>query len=393
MNILLVVDDYLPGSTKVAAKMMHELALEFQERGHKVYVVTPGFNLKTPFHIFELEGITVFQFASGEIKNVSKFKRAINESLLSYRALKFLKSIIINLNCELIVYYSPSIFWGYLIQTLKKIWKAKTYLILRDFFPQWAIDSGLLKENSIVTKYFHFFERKNYAAADKIGLMSPRNLRWFEKNYNGKSKLEVLYNWVSDKPVINTSYPIRTKFNLIDKLVFFYGGNIGYAQDMSQILRLAKNFLNNPNVIFLLVGAGDEVSLVKETIKKESLSNLIILDPVSQEEYKSMLAEFDIGMFCLNANHTTHNFPGKILSYLVQSKPILGSVNLGNDLKEIVEDSNVGFVVNSGDDRLLFEAATKLLDKKTRELFAINCKNLLVEKFSVKSACDRILSI
>lgn len=392
MNILLVVDDYLPHSIKVASKMMHELALEFQNRGHKVYVVTPGFNLKTPYHIFEIEGITILQFASGEIKNVSKFKRAINESLLSYRALKSLKNVILNLNCELIVYYSPSIFWGLLIRKLRKIWKAKTYLILRDFFPQWAIDNGLLKKKSIITKYFKFFEKLNYEAADKIGLMSPENLRWFEKNYNGNSKLEVLYNWVSDLPIILNSFPYRKKLNLQDKLVFFYGGNIGFAQDMSQILRLAKNLLGYSNVTFLLVGSGDEVSLVKETIVKDSLHNVIILDPVSQDEFKLMLAEFDIGLFCLNKNHTTHNFPGKILSYLVQSKPILGSVNFGNDLKEIIEKGQAGFIVDSGDDIMWLEAATRLLDKQTREMLAKNGKNLLNQKFSVKSACDSILA-
>lgn len=392
MKVLLVVDDYLPSSTKIAAKMMHELALEFIKRGNQVYVVTPGINLESSYYSFDLDGVTIYQFASGEIKNVSKFKRAINETLLSFRAWNSLKHILKQLNCELIVYYSPSIFWGLFIRKLRDIWKARTYLILRDFFPQWAIDNGLLRSNSIITKFFQFFEKINYSSADKIGLMSPGNLKWFGIKYKDQSKLEVLYNWVSDRPLKIESYPYRTRYNLHNKLVFFYGGNIGHAQDMSQILRLAKNLRKNQDVYFVLVGTGDEVALVRETIQKDSLTNLLLLDPVPQNEFIHMLAEFDIGLFCLNRDHTTHNFPGKILSYLVQSKPILGSVNPGNDLKEVIGNSKAGIVVEAGDDSTFLEAATKLLDKNIRELYAKNCNVLLKQIFSVESACDRIQS-
>ncbi|MDF3819129.1 glycosyltransferase family 4 protein [Leptospira sp. 96542] len=392
MKILLIVDDYLPHSIKVAAKMMHELALEFKNQGHSVYVITPAFNIKSKFNELNIDGVTVFQFSSGEIKNVSKVKRAINETLLSFRAWNALKPIVYNLNCELIVYYSPSIFWGSLVKKLKKIWNARTYLILRDFFPQWAIDNRILKKNSPITKYFQFFEKKNYEAADSIGLMSPGNLNWFQKYYYGNSKLKILFNWASDKPIILNAFPYRKKFGLETKVVFFYGGNIGHAQDMGQILRLAKKLQSNQDVAFVLVGAGDEEFLVRDTISKENLTNILLLSPVSQEEFKRMLAEFDIGLFCLNRNHTTHNFPGKILGYLVQCLPILGSVNPGNDLKQIIEETNAGIVVEAGDDNALYEAAIKLLDKNFRHELAKNGKYLLSQKFSIRAACENIIS-
>ena len=64
---------------------------------------------------------------------------------------------------------------------LKKLWKAPAYMILRDFFPQWVIDNGILKEGSAITKYFRYFEKLNYQAADTIAIQSPKNLEWFEK--------------------------------------------------------------------------------------------------------------------------------------------------------------------------------------------------------------------
>ena len=42
MRLLIISDDYLPSSTRVHAKMLHELALEFKAKGHDVVVLTPG---------------------------------------------------------------------------------------------------------------------------------------------------------------------------------------------------------------------------------------------------------------------------------------------------------------------------------------------------------------
>jgi len=396
MKICVIVDDYLPDSTKIAAKMMHELAVEYKSQGHEVYVVTPDSykkyqNLEN--HTEVLDGITIFRFPSGRLKNISKPIRLINECLLPFRALLHGRKIIKTWKCDLIIYYSPSIFWGYLVQKLKQKWKAKSYLILRDIFPQWAIDNGILRSNNPLTKFFLFIERLNYISADTIGLMSEGNLTWFKNYYKGNAHLEVLHNWVSDQPTVIKNFPVRKRLRIEDKTVFFYGGNIGYAQDMSQIIRLAKNLLHNKNAFFVLVGSGDEVELVRNSIQRESLTNIVLLEPLSQTEFKNTMSEFDIGLFCLNSNHTTHNFPGKILGYLVQSMPVLGSVNPGNDLKEVIESAKSGFVVESGDDQAFLNAAIQLMDTKVRNDCAINCKILLNQKFSVKNASKTILKI
>ncbi|PJZ58169.1 glycosyltransferase family 4 protein [Leptospira barantonii] len=395
MRICIVVDDYMPHSTKIAAKMMHDLAKGFLTLGHKVVVVTPGPELNKPYEITDLDGVRIYRFRSGQIKNVSKIKRAINESLLSWRAWRSLRKIFNEESNELILYYSPSIFWGPLISKLKKLWKARSYLVLRDFFPQWAIDNGLLGKNSIITKYFRFFESLNYHSADRIGIQSPKNLEWFQTQFARKKGTEVLYNWAE-----NSSNNSKTNFKtyrstlgLDGKVVFFYGGNIGHAQDMSNIVRLAENLKEYPKAHFLLIGNGDEVELVRDGVQRKSLNNLTLLDPVSQDEFKRILAEFDIGLFSLHKNHQTHNFPGKVLGYMVEGMPILGCVNPGNDLKDVIENAKAGFVSVSGEDSLLKENAIRLMDESLRNSMGLNAKKLLKDRFSISSAMSQILSV
>lgn len=400
MKICLIIDDYLPASIKVGAKMMHELGKEFVALGHDVTVITPTLKLinseKTNpgYEIDEIDGVKVFRFLSGEIKNVSKVKRAINETLLSYRAWKSGRQFLKNNPHDLIVYYSPTIFWGFLVNRLKKLWGCPSYLIVRDFFPQWVIDNGMLSTNSPITYYFRFFENLNYRAADTIGIQSPKNLEWFSKTCPIKRPLDLLYNWAANEPVPSSDSHYRKELGLENKVVYFYGGNIGHAQDMMNIVRLANAMLPETSAHFVLVGAGDEVELVRDSIKKLNLTNMTLLPPVNQEEFKKMLAEFDIGLFSLHRDHSTHNFPGKLLGYMVQEKPILGSVNPDNDLKDIVEKYEAGLVTINGDDNGLLSNALKLLhDINLRTATGINAKQLLADVFSVRAAANKILEI
>lgn len=392
MKLLLIVDDYLPYSIKVAAKMMHELALEFEAQGHEITVLTPAPFLTSAIEEKDIDGIKVLFFKSGELKNIPKIKRAINESLLSFYAWKAVKNYFKANPHDAIVYYSPSIFWGSIIGKLKKLWGVKSYLILRDIFPQWTVDNGLMKKNSLIHIYFRYFEHINYKHADCIGVMSPSNLDFFNANRKNTEKFEVFYNWSKINTPSVPDYKFRKDLKLEDKVVFFYGGNIGHAQNMMNLVRLAIKLKTNTKAHFLFVGKGDEVDLIINEKEKHQLDNVTYLPSVDQDTYFKMLNEFDIGLFSLHPGHKTHNFPGKLLGYMEYSKPILGSVNMGNDLKEIINKDEAGFIFDNGEDESLHKAALSLIESEELRLrIGANARELLIKQFSVDQACSQII--
>lgn len=392
MNVCLIIDDYLPDSIKVGAKMMHELAVELVSSGHKVTVVVPEPNLHIPYSVSSIDGVTVCRFRSGQIKNIPKIKRAINETLLSWQAWRALQKYFIANPHDLVVYYSPSIFWGALVMRLKYLWGAKSYLILRDFFPQWVIDSGMLSKWSPITGYFKFFEWLSYKAANVIGIQSPKNIEVFMRLHNISRPLEVLYNWSSNIERLDISNHYRNALGLTGKVVFFYGGNIGRAQDMMNIVRLARQLSDDHRAHFVLVGNGDEVTLIQQAINNGDAGNMTLLPSVSQSEYERMLSEFDVGLFSLHAGHSAHNFPGKLLGYMANKKPILGSINLGNDLEHVICGANAGFISTNGDDEVLLANARQLLDSsELRTCMGKNGKLLLNDTFSVSAAASLLL--
>lgn len=396
MRLAFIIDDYLPHSTRVAAKMFHELALYYTEVGHDVTVITPASEPSKKLSIDYLDGIRIWRFPSGKIKDVNKLSRGINESLLSYRAWKAISKMIDSQTFDGVVYYSPSVFFGYLVKCIKKRCACPSYLVLRDLFPQWLIDAGIIKKGSVFDYYFRFFERFSYNQADFIGLMSKRNQMIFDHLTDGRYQTNILPNWANSKSISNVvdSDELFERMGILGKIIFFYGGNIGHAQDMLNLMRLAKSLnVRDNRAHFLFVGQGDEVDLINRYAKRWELSNFTYLPSVNQQTFKGLLAKVDIGLFSLAANHTAHNFPGKILGYMSEAIPILGSVNPGNDLMDIVNDSRAGYISVNGDDEALYQNALLLLESEhLRKEMGSNAMTLLESEFSVESAGQKILT-
>lgn len=393
MNILFIVCDYLPSSKKVSAKMYHELACQFISLGYRVFCITP--NNYNDAECSVIDGVHIYRFKTGSTKNTSKAKRLINELQFSRKVLKTLKNK--KLEPNLVVYNSPSIFFGKAIAKIKKKYSIPSYLVLRDFFPQWAIDNGIISEKSPVTKFLQYYEKKNYHAATSIGVMSPANLKWFNTYTNGKyaSSTKTLYNWVNVDSLspIDPNMEFRKRYGLEDKIIFIYGGNIGHAQDMQNIVNLAVRMQENSQAHFVLIGQGDEYGLVESLILKYGLKNILLIPGVTQEEYFAIQKIANIGLFSLHKGHKTHNFPGKILGYISQPLPVLGSVNPGNDLLNVINENESGLVSITGDDDVFYDNAVKLLDSKEyRKQCSTNAKKLAESLFSVDSAANNILS-
>ncbi|HHH3377415.1 glycosyltransferase family 4 protein [Morganella morganii] len=392
MKLALIIDDYLPNSTRVGAKMFHELAQELMYRGHDVTVITPDTTLQKEVSLDNFQGVKTWRFRSGPLKDVTKLRRAINETLLSYRGWVAFKKLINKDTFDGVIYYSPSIFWGYLVRKIKFRCQCPAYLILRDMFPQWVIDAGILKQGSLIERYFRFFEKYSYNQANRIGVMSDNNLKFFRIS-NKRYPCEVLRNWSSLTPTqMSEGYvSLRKRLGLEDKVIFFYGGNIGHAQDMANLMRLVRRMAGYSQAHFLFIGQGDEVELINTLATKWRLTNFIYMPSVDQEQFKNILLEVDVGLFSLSASHSSHNFPGKLLGYMVQALPILGSVNAGNDLLDIINKNGAGLIhINGEDDKLYQSALLMLNDINMRRKVGSRANLLLKEQFSVETAAQTI---
>ncbi len=393
MRILLLVDSCFP-SKRSSAKHMRDLAIELTRLGHDVTLAAPDPISTERFSVTEEAGFTALRFRSGRLKGAGRVFRTINEWRLSPRMWSAGKRYFRDHPHDLIVSYSPTIFLGTLLHRLKRLWGCPVFLILRDIFPQWTVDAGVLREGSPILRFFRGKERLQYEACDVIAVQSPANLRYFEESgLDRRYKLDVLYNWaVADEPgVPRTSF--RRDLGLEDKVVLFFGGNLGVQQDMDNLVRLAENLRDDDSIRILLIGEGSEAERIERQIETRRLDNLILRPAVDQTTYLGLVREFDVGLITLDRRLRHQNFPGKLFSYFAASKPVLASINPGNDLREILEQSGAGLVCENGEDDLLRNSARRLArDAELRGRMGAAGRALLESKFSVSGAARQILS-
>lgn len=396
MRIAIFPDEYLPESTRVHAKMLHELALELKKLGNEVVVITPGDpKQQTLLSVCFLDGIEVWRFRSGTIRGRGKVIRAVNESLLSIRAWLAIQPKLKSRSIDLCINYSPSIFFGFLMKKIKKQSNAYIYLILRDIFPQWVIDEGILYKHSPIAYYFKYFEHVNYKVSNKIALMSQSNLEYFNNEYPNYKKTTILSNWCNESiGEANHDIPfnVREELGLVDEIIYFYGGNMGHAQNMDNLIALARSMQDEESAHFLFIGQGDDAEKVKS--KSENMKNVSFLSSISQNQYEQVLSQVDIGMISLAKSHKINNHPGKILGYLKYKLPILGIINDNNDLIELINFREAGYLHQSSEGiRELRSSAIKLLKSyNMRKKIGENGRALLTEKFSVKNAARQIIN-
>ena len=390
MRILLLVDCYFPYS-KSSATQMHDMAMELRRQNHEVVVLTPSDRISRTVEIEPEQGVRVIRVRTGKIKGASRVFRALEEARLSSLMWRRAKQFLLQNPADAIVFYSPSIFWGALVRRLKSIWGCPAYLILRDIFPAWAVDAGLLN-NGPIYRFFRKKEIEQYDVADRIGVQSPANLAYFAREFSSRRyRLEVLYNWMRlhEEDLPQTNY--REQLGLQGKVVFLYGGNLGVAQDIDNIVRLALRLADSRHVRLVLVGEGSEVPRLKKFIAERQTDNIHLLPAVSHREYLSMLSEFDVGILSLDRRLKTHNVPGKLLGYMYWGMPILASINSGNDLFEILEREQAGLCFLNGDDDGFCAAALRLAnDPELRAGMGRNSRKLLERLFSVESAARQV---
>ncbi|HXW16665.1 MAG TPA: glycosyltransferase, partial [Candidatus Acidoferrales bacterium] len=193
-RILVLVDCYLP-SYKSGAKQMHDLSVELLRYASEVTVLTTSHEISPAIDFSMEEGVRVIRVRTPRIKGAGHVARAITEMRLSLLVWRRARRYLLNHPADLIIFYSPSIFWGALVRRLKTLWRCRTYLILRDIFPEWAADAGVLNRG-FVYKLFRRQAIKQYDTADVIAVQSPGDLAYFHRNFSEKChRLETLHNW------------------------------------------------------------------------------------------------------------------------------------------------------------------------------------------------------
>jgi glycosyltransferase involved in cell wall biosynthesis len=393
MRIALVSDASIPGRTSAAIQLW-DLSHELVRQGHEVTLFLPSSDITRPWSVCEFDGIKILRLRAPKTKDLSYGYRVINEWLMPHLMKRNLRNSPFAYSLwEGVIWYSPSIFHAPFVKLLKSNSRCSAYLILRDIFPDWAADLGLMRRG-IAYRFLKGIAQQQYALADTIGVQSPNNLTFLEgwKKKGAHRQLEVLNNWLGK----GRRHPCRIQIedsHLAGRKIFVYAGNIGVAQGLEVFIDLAKRLVGRRDIGFLFVGRGSEAFRLKALVKSLELDNVAFEEEVDPTEIPDLYAQCYAGIVSLDPRHRTHNIPGKLLSYLQNGLPVLANVNEGNDLADLILAERIGEVCQNGKPCELERRFRSLMRKIALDPeFQSRCRRVFEKEFSVEQAARQIVS-
>ena len=390
MRIALIADAFPPMRTSGAVQL-RDLSLEFVRQGHQPTVMIPASNIEQPWLLEDMNGVQVLRLKAPPTKDIGYVSRTINEFLMPFAMLRNLrKSPFADVRWDGVVWYSPTIFLGPIAKALKKASACRSYLIIRDIFPEWAVDMGLLSRG-LPYRFFKLIEAYQYSVADTIGVQTPANLAYFDNwAKQPRRRVEVLQNWLADARDVGSTISV-TDGPLAGRTIFVYAGNMGVAQGMDVLIDLAARLRNRHDLGFLFVGRGSDVMRLRGEAKARGLDNVVFHDEIDPSEIPGLYSQCHVGLVALDPRHKTHNIPGKFLSYMQAGLPVLASINPGNDLAEIIEREGVGRVCTDHSVDTLQRLAVELADEITSgKSVSASCRALSAKLFSPEAAVKQI---
>lgn len=392
-NIALITETFPPLRSS-AAVQLRDLSREFIRQGCALTVILAAPEINTLWKLEEIDGVRILRLNSPRTRDTNYLRRTIGEFITPFAMIRNLSfTPLANERWDGVIWYSPSIFHGPLVSALKSRSKCKAYLILRDVFPEWAVDIGLMGRG-LPYLFLKAVAQYQYSVADIIGIQTPGNSRYFyEWKKKPCRKLEVLNNWLDSPAKVRCSIRI-TDTSLAGRKIFVYAGNMGVAQGMDVILDLANKMRNRFDVGFLFVGRGSDFPRLKRIAESHQLDNVLFYNEIDPDEIPDLYAQCSAGVIALDPRHKSHNIPGKFLTYLQSGLPTLANVNPGNDIAQLIRTEGVGQVCEGFDPNELHRLAEQLI--KQIELDAVvlskRCFNLFEREYTVLKAAQQILA-
>ncbi len=371
---------------------------QFIAKGHKVYVVSPRerrSNLPTEY--VSEAGVNFLRVRVGNITKANLFEKGISMIMIGRLFLKEIKKHFSNVKFDLILYTTPPITFEKVISFIKTMDGAKSYLMLKDIFPQNAIDLKMFSKKGPLYWYFRNKEKKLYQISDYIGCMSPANVKYLLKHNPEISKdiVEVCPNSIeplnlnlNNEKVIE----IRAKYKIpTDRTVFIYGGNLGKPQGIHFIIECLKSNSNNEHIYFVIAGSGTEFNTLKSYFDNAKPVNARLFSQLPKYDYELLVSSCDVGLIFLDQRFTIPNIPSRLLSYMQASLPVLAATDVNTDLKEIIEKGKFGYWCKSGDVTMFNKHVLRLCNPELRKKMGNNARIYLESNFTAEHSYNIIM--
>lgn len=357
----------------------NDLMRKFKNEGHQVYIIYPN-ERRTglPTAVEVNNGVHCLGVRTLNVTKTSIVEKGIGQLILEDLFKRALNKYFGNVRFDLILYSTPPITFNKVIKAAKmRNPEAMSYLLLKDIFPQNAVDLGMMTKTGVKGMLYKMFRKKEkdlYRISDYIGCMSPANVR-FVLEHNPEIKAEKVeiapnsYDVPSEGKRAEDVKSIRDKYGLpMDVPVFIYGGNMGKPQGIPFLVECMKAVKDREDCHFVIVGDGTEYPKLEAFVNECRPKAVSIFRRLPKEDYDRLADACDVGLIFLDYRFTIPNYPSRLLPYLMSRKPIIACTDPNCDTGSLAEQNGYGFYCPSNSVEAFVNTIDRMLASDIRQM-------------------------
>jgi colanic acid biosynthesis glycosyl transferase WcaI len=364
MKILVVSLYYEPDLCQSNGPIIRALCDDWAEAGHEVTVLTsfPHYNCDEVWP--EYRGRLFQSDRIGKVRVIRSYiyvprKRSMGGRILNYLSFNISSTLagLLSGPQDVIFVMSPPLTIGLTAFLLGLIKRIPFCYNLQDIWPEVAVRLGMLRGKRFIG-LFERLEKFIYRRSRKIFAISEE----FKQNLRGKGvrseKIEVIPNFVDTsfvRPMAKVN-ALSQAYELTDKYVALYAGNIGLSQGLEVILGAAEHLRDRQEIIFLIVGQGTCRDELVAEAEERGLCNVKFLPLQPEADVPLLYASCDVALIPLRSGISENSVPCKTYSIMAAGRPYIASVDRGSNVWKLTEAAGCGICVEPENGATLAEA-------------------------------------
>ncbi|HTE10377.1 MAG TPA: WcaI family glycosyltransferase [Chitinophagaceae bacterium] len=373
MRILIYGINYAPELTGIG-KYTGEMGAWLVQNGHTVDVITAipyypmwkaqeGYSNKW-WHTEIIGGARIFRCPLYIPEKLTSFKRIAHEFSFVAAMIPVWFKTIFQRKYDIVLCVSPPFHMGLFPLLYTKIKGAKLVIHIQDLQVDAAKDLGMIKNRRFLNIMFgaeKFILRKSTA----ISTISPGMQIKIESKGIPSSKIIIFPNWVDEHAIkpLARHQSLRKEFGLKDTdKVILYSGNLGEKQGLEIILEVAKHFIGQPDIYFIITGSGGGKEKLETTAREAKLTNVKFFPLQPYEMLSALLATADIHLVLQKKSATDLVMPSKLVSILAAGGfPIVTAIP-GSSLYNVIDKYQAGILIEPENAAALKQGIEKALE-------------------------------
>lgn len=383
-KITFVINYFYP-DLAATSQLMTELTGRLQnDFDITVIAAQPGYagenhDSKKLFEVDYLESIKVVRIKLPEVNKNSKISR------MKYISSYFLLANIALLKekeTDVIFTISQPPVLGGLIGTIGKLLKRSRHIYsVHDFNPEQAA-AVAYTNNQAVFKIAKAVDKLNCSYADQVLLVGEDMAETLRGRFTGQQvpSHTVISNWTDEHAIVplEKDEPAIREFlethGLVDKFIVMYSGNLGLYYDLENLIHVSKQFVDQPDIVFLFIGEGAVKQRIQEYAAENELENVKFLPYQPKEFLKYSLNAADVHLVVNQKGIKGVSVPSKIYGVMAAGKPVLGVLEEGSEVQRLIFESGAGVVIEPQNYQGVVHAISYLRSLDPDELKAMGLK-------------------